>query len=65
MYIYMFKKGSLSKASQLWGVKGGYESKILSGIKQGQQKLNDSKDVFNAYVDDAKEKMKSNPLEKK
>lgn len=58
-----FKKGSLGKATQLFGVKGNYENKLMGAIKQGQQKLEDSKNIVNNYAEEAKEKY--NPLEKK
>jgi hypothetical protein len=54
-------KGNLSKSTQLFGVKGGYENKLLGAIKQGQ-KMNDI--IENYRKENNENKNKKNPLEK-
>jgi hypothetical protein len=54
-------KGNLNKSSQLFGVKGGYENKLLGAIKQGQ-KLNDI--MENYRKENNENRNKKNPLEK-
>ncbi len=54
-------KGNLNKSSQLFGVRGGYENKLLGAIKQGQ-KLNDI--MENYRKENNENRNKKNPLEK-